>query len=263
MLITRYDSNLCIDIVKVLESLQGSDTNLELVQSSTMRPLRLFYVYNVVQRTLGFVFAQTGLEDILQWRGCLNGKDGERYPAKEMAELVKKEMMAKDALDITDVEIFVDLSKVQTISSFQDILSKALKICQEEGCRVGIFIVAIGLMIDERNDDLLEELGAPLTDDKLMPFFHLTCAGEAVSMVQLSTWLANHPEINVALIHQYDLTMLYKAFDIETEHLHPDTKGEAGFQSVELSSTEGYSRLTCWLDDVTIKELSDSFRTVR
>ena len=65
-LITSYDSNYCIDIVEVLESLQGSDTNLELVQSSTMRPLRLFYVYNVVQRTLGFIFAQTGLKDI-QW----------------------------------------------------------------------------------------------------------------------------------------------------------------------------------------------------
>ena len=66
MLITRYDSNLCMDIIQVLESLQGSDTNLELVQSSTMRPLRLFYVYNVVQRTLGFVFAWTHLKDI-QW----------------------------------------------------------------------------------------------------------------------------------------------------------------------------------------------------
>ena len=135
-----------MDIIQVLESLQGSDTNLELVQSSTLRPLRLFYVYNVVQRTLGFIFVQTHLKNI-QWTGQIKPFKGKRYPADELAELVKKEMMAKDALDITDVEIFVDLSKVQTISSFQDILSKALKICQEENCRVGIFIVAIGWMI--------------------------------------------------------------------------------------------------------------------
>ena len=64
-----------------------------------------------------------------------------------MAEYARKELMAKDALDITDVEIFVDRTKSQTISAFQNILSKALKICQEEDCRVGIFIVAIGLMI--------------------------------------------------------------------------------------------------------------------
>ena len=64
-----------------------------------------------------------------------------------MAELVKEELMTKDALDITDVEIFVDLTKAQTISTFQDMLSKALKICQEEGCRVGIFIVHIGFIV--------------------------------------------------------------------------------------------------------------------
>ena len=75
-LITRYDSNLCIDIIRVIESLQGSDTNLELVQSSTMRPLRLFYVYNVVQKTLGFVFVQTHLKD-KEWTGTIEKWDDE------------------------------------------------------------------------------------------------------------------------------------------------------------------------------------------
>ena len=206
-LVKEQASQLAID---VLESLQGSDTNLELVQSSTMRPLRLFYVYNIVQRTLGFIFAQTYLKDI-QWTGTIDGRpEGKRYPAEEMAEIVKKDMMDKDALDITDVEMFVDRTKAQTISAFQYINSKALKIIREENCRVGIFIVAIGLMISEkRNSELLTKLEAPLTDDKLIPFFHLTCAGEAVSMVQVSTWLANHPEINVALINQFDMKMYW------------------------------------------------------
>ena len=42
----------------VLETLQGTDTNLELVTSTTLMPLKIFYEHNVVRILRGYIFVQ-------------------------------------------------------------------------------------------------------------------------------------------------------------------------------------------------------------
>ena len=39
-----------------LDSLQGTDVNIELVLSSTLRPYRLFFIHHVVRVTYGLIF---------------------------------------------------------------------------------------------------------------------------------------------------------------------------------------------------------------
>ena len=53
----------------VLETLQGTDTNLELVTSSTLRPLKMFYDYNIVRILRGYIFVQEHLEGIGKFEG--------------------------------------------------------------------------------------------------------------------------------------------------------------------------------------------------
>ena len=53
----------------VLETLQGTDTNLELVTSSTLRPLKVFYVHNVVRILRGYIFVQEYLEGVGKFEG--------------------------------------------------------------------------------------------------------------------------------------------------------------------------------------------------
>ena len=51
----------------VLESLQGSDNAFEMVTSSTLKPLRIFYGHNFVRILRGYVFVQEGLEGLRDW----------------------------------------------------------------------------------------------------------------------------------------------------------------------------------------------------
>ena len=53
----------------VLESLQGQDNNFEMLTSSTLKPLRMFYGHNVVRILRGYVFVQEGLEGFGDWEG--------------------------------------------------------------------------------------------------------------------------------------------------------------------------------------------------
>ena len=53
----------------VLETLQGRDNNFEMVTSSTLKPLRMFYGHNIVRIYRGYVFVQEGLEGFGEWEG--------------------------------------------------------------------------------------------------------------------------------------------------------------------------------------------------
>ena len=53
----------------VLETLQGTDTNLELVTSSTLRPLKMFYQHNIVRILRGYIFVQEYLEGFGKYEG--------------------------------------------------------------------------------------------------------------------------------------------------------------------------------------------------
>ena len=50
---------------------------------------------------------------------------------------------------------------------------------------------------------------------------------------------------------------------IKKEHMHPSAKGTAGFHIVDVSMNTFKSRVCYFREFVTIKELSDAFRTAR
>ena len=57
--------------------------------------------------------------------------------------------------------------------------------------------------------------------------------------------------------------MMIKSIGIEKRHMHPNAKGKAGFHIVDVSMDTYKSRLCYFRDGITIKELSDDFRTAR
>ena len=103
----------------VIDRIKGSDVNFELVSSSTLRPLRLFYVYNVVSRTYGYVFAWEGLPgqyDAISGKELIWKSDG--LSAKDMAEKVKGELLDPTALNVSHVEILFNKTRSQVIATF-------------------------------------------------------------------------------------------------------------------------------------------------
>ena len=100
----------------VLETLQGTDTNLELVTSSTLRPLKMFYDYNIVRILRGYIFVQEYLEGVGKFEGTElcdeNGwRIGDVLPALDLAKKVKEEMEDPTSTNISDVELLVNLTK--------------------------------------------------------------------------------------------------------------------------------------------------------
>ena len=53
------------------------------------------------------------------------------------------------------------------------------------------------------------------------------------------------------------------AGNITKEHMHPSAKGTAAFHIVDVSMDTIKSRVCYFREDVTIKALSDDFRTAR
>ena len=108
----------------VLESLQGSDNAFEMVTSSTLRPLRMFYGHNVVRILRGYVFVQEGLKGFEDWEGTeiceicerLQGKRiGQSFPAKELGKKVRDNLLDPSSTNIPSVELLINKTKVEII----------------------------------------------------------------------------------------------------------------------------------------------------
>ena len=57
--------------------------------------------------------------------------------------------------------------------------------------------------------------------------------------------------------------MMKLARNIKQEHMHPSAKGTAGFHIVDVSMDTYKHRFCYFRDAVTIKKLSNAFRTAR
>ena len=79
----------------VLDALEGTDVNFEIVKSQTVRPLKLFYVHNKAQTLRAYIFGWTELKDFAEYtpkyydekKNAFN-KDV-KVTTKEYAEIVK------------------------------------------------------------------------------------------------------------------------------------------------------------------------------
>ena len=131
-----------------------------------------------------------------------NGEPIKTTTAKELGELVQKDLMDPNALNITEVELLVDLSKSQIIDKF-----KSLELRAKDGQKLAVIVVSIGfsLMQDTyQHSDLMTSLGADLEDKSTHHHYHLTTEGHAVNYNALCTRLANIENVACLLINQFD-----------------------------------------------------------
>ena len=71
---------------------------------------------------------------------------GKHLPALDLAKKVKEEMEDPTSTNISDVELFVNLTKDETIQKFRDIRELGKKIMREDKSSLGSIIVVIGFM---------------------------------------------------------------------------------------------------------------------
>ena len=85
----------------------------------------MFYAHNIVRKLRAYIFVQSLLKGFLDWTGTESGydwgDDDDRYSAKELSELIKKQLQDKEGLAIDEVEIITDKSKAEIIQKFRDI----------------------------------------------------------------------------------------------------------------------------------------------
>ena len=126
----------------VLDELKGNDVNFELVKSQTVRPLRLFYVHNLVSLSFlrAYIFAQTELKGFEKARN-----------AEKIAETMKQLLSKKDAFSIVEIEVFIDLSKEETIETFRRIKEDAAKFTLENNCKLGLIFSTIGFSLKDKD----------------------------------------------------------------------------------------------------------------
>jgi len=167
----------------VLESLQGSDNNFEMVTSSTLKPLRMFYGHNVVRILRGYIFIQEGLEGFGDWEGTeLSGqfskRIGEPLSAKELGSKVRENLMDPSSTNIPEVELLINKTKAEIVQIFRDIRELGNKIRREQGTSLGAFVVSITFLL--RDLTQLKQLGAPLEDKSYTHDYSITQQGELV-----------------------------------------------------------------------------------
>ena len=147
----------------VFESLKGTDNNFEIVTSSTLKPLRMFYEHNLVRILRGYIFVQESVEGLGDWEGtelCDPNFDGLRIgePLKALilGQKVRENLQDTEATNIPEVDLFINKTKAEIIQIFLDIRKLSEKVRREKECSLGVFIVCIGFMLDEQSDDQLE-----------------------------------------------------------------------------------------------------------
>ena len=105
------------------------------------------YVHNKVDVIRAFIFVQTELKGYEKWTTYTI------YPqfktAKEWATIIKQQLEDKDALGIVEVEVFIDLSKEETLETFRRIKEDSVKFTEENNCKLGLFFVGIGFQIEK------------------------------------------------------------------------------------------------------------------
>ena len=126
-LIDGLSAEMTCTFPDVIETLQGTDANLELVTSSTLRPLKMFYVHNVVRILRGYIFVQEYLEGVGKFEGTelcdetWGDRIGDVLPALDLARKVKEEMEDPTSTNMSNVELLVNLTKDETIQKFHEI----------------------------------------------------------------------------------------------------------------------------------------------
>ena len=113
---SNVSADLTVLFPDVLESLQGTDVNFEMVTSSTLRPLKLFYSHNAVGTMRGLVFVQTHLRGKVYDNPkpafhYFTDSNNNHFTATEFGQNVVEMLKDPELLNIVDTELLIDLTK--------------------------------------------------------------------------------------------------------------------------------------------------------
>ena len=114
------------------------------------------------------------------------------------------------------------------------------------------------LVREDKNEELLISLEAPLEDKSVAHHYLVTTEGEALNVNQLVADLASNKKVVTLLIHDPPLNMMYdKVKTIKAEHLHSSAKGKAGFLQDDMKHTDGHTRVCYWPDYYRVSDLHE------
>ena len=84
-----------------------------------------------------YIFVWTELNNFAKFVICTKS-------AVEWAEEIKQQLEDKEALDIDDIKVLIDLSKAETIKEVQHIKASSVKHAEEQKCKIAHIFVTIG-----------------------------------------------------------------------------------------------------------------------
>ena len=138
------DSMIC-EFPAVLDGLKGKDCNFEMVTSTTIQSVNLFYHNNYAEKTIGVVFVNTQL---------LNRDDNtmlkfleKNIDALERGETARQLFKSSEMLDLGSVEVCTDYTKVEIQDKFEELQKIADDFEAEDGQVLGIFVYYIGYRV--------------------------------------------------------------------------------------------------------------------
>ena len=103
-----------------------------------------------------------------------------------------------------------------------------------------LLCVDIGFQLAKKREDcVLSELDAPLSDTTMAHYYSITTEGKVVNYSQLVADITSHPSIAAVLFHEYNLDMQSRARKIKAKHLHADAKGKKAFMEEGLNHVDG------------------------
>ena len=280
-LLSSYDaSDMTCQFSNVLDALQGTDVNFEIVKSQTVRPLKLLYVHNKAQILKAYIFAQSELQNFAEYTPDYDDEEEGwiELTTKEYAEKVKQKLQDKDALGIEKVEVLIDQSKVETIETIKRIKEESVRFAEKNDCNIGHVFVSVGFrLINEGPKDpfgdeyglnhkhLLTELEAPLSETTMAHHYNITTKGELLNLPQLVADLTSHPFLSAVLIHEETGDdMNIRSTEIQATDLHSDVKGKSAFMEEGLNHVDGQPSLCYWPHTgLNVIDLCDDIKTLR
>ena len=169
--------------------LRNAGDAYELLASTNLRPLKLFYVHNVVQKLVALIFTFSHIKRFLNFTGTERCNEfgnavGKRLPAVELGERIKHQI--EESLRI-DSELIVDGSKTQITQKVHSMEKHIGRAGEEQVNKVGILIVCVGFVLNEIPSQgqqfkrFLEEIKAPLSNKSVTHDYHPTHDGELIN----------------------------------------------------------------------------------
>ena len=221
-LLTRFDSDTLIcEVPDVFNDMKGTDTKNELVTSSTIQKVNLFYSWNIAIKTIGVVFVNTHI--IGEDNSTLLEYLEKGMTARERGDIARQLFESQDLLGLDSVEVCTNYSKEQILSKIDQLQATADAFNSGKGKSLGIFIYNIGYK--PFGNEIKKAYNLDLEDENFCHEYIFTTTGEVVCLNEYGCRLARNPQVHVIVIQDSNASQKIS----ETSFIHPDVVDQKGW----------------------------------